>query len=500
MAAFPVKTVSAISFVQLGQSVQLMVLFPILVFMVKSYGVVDPEDAASVSSYAGFLASAFPMGMVVGSFVWGKVSDRVGRKPVLAIGCASAVMASLALGFVTNYYLAVSIRLTAGLLNSVTIMLKCIAGEVLDESNSALGMSILTLGWNVGTVLGPFVGGVLQCDGLLGISCKGVLSIFKRHRFLMAMGWAAAISFASLLISIFVLPETLTRRKHGYDSIEASAEMELSALERGSGETSPVKGEEVDHALGTGVDPSLSEEGEVVTRSTETSGIEQHWLFGNRQVLVVIAAYVGVSLIFILYDEVFPIFCAAPVEKGGLSFTSQDIGLLIGVGGLACFPFSMLFYPYIVRKKGEAWAAQMGFLMSSLMFLGPPTGSLMVEKPKLLWTYLLLLSFFRNAAASMTFTAIITIMNQVAPEGKLGELNGIGQGLGSIVRTIGPASGGLLWAASMNMQVEYHQYFAFSLMSLIGTVVLYLSTFLENKKVQDEDKHTSYITVSQEDG
>lgn len=483
MGEFPTKNVAAITVVQLGQSVQLMVLFPILVFMVKSYHVVDPDDAAAVSSYAGFLASAFPMGMVVGSFVWGKVSDRVGRKPVLAIGCTAAVGASLALGFVNNYYLAVAIRLTSGLLNSITIMLKCIAGEILDKSNSALGMSILTLGWNVGTVLGPFIGGVLQCDGILGISCRGVLSIFERRPFLMAMGWTALLSFISLLISVFVLPETMNKHRHAYEVIPGDAETELAEMESGAnnldGKGHGTEWEKAQHGTPSS-GTHLSEEEAADLIKEEKVEKKEVGLLEHQQVLVVLAAYVGVALVFILYDEVFPIFCAAPIEKGGLNFSSQDIGVLIGLGGLACFPFSMIVYPRVVKRKGEAWAAQVGFIMSSLMFLGPPISSLMAEKGKILWAFLLLLSFFRNAAASMSFTAIITIMNQVAPEGKLGELNGIGQGLGSIVRTVGPASGGLLWAASMKMHVAYHQFFAFSLMSMISAGVYYVSTYLKS--------------------
>lgn len=492
MGEFPTKNVAAIAVVQLGQSVQLMVLFPILVFMVKSYRVVDPEDAAAVSAYAGFLASAFPMGMVVGSFVWGKVSDRVGRKPVLAIGCTAAVGASLALGLVNNYYLAVAIRLTSGLFNSITIMLKCIAGEILDKKNSALGMSVLTLGWNVGTVLGPFIGGVLQCDGILGISCGGVLSIFERKPFLMAMGWTALVSFLSLLISVFVLPETMDKQRHAYEIVSDAGETELAEMERGS-EGVGGKGQSTE---GEGAHRDLDSD-EMHNPAGESTGLVEEGkpemmdqsLLENRKVLVVLAVYVGVALVFILYDEVFPIFCAAPTEKGGLNFSSQDIGVLIGLGGLACFPFSMVVYPYAVKRKGEAWAAQVGFIMSSLMFLGPPISSLMVDRSKVLWSFLLLLSFFRNAAASMAFTAIITIMNQVAPEGKLGELNGIGQGLGSIVRTVGPASGGLLWAASMNMHVAYHQFFAFSLMSMIGLAVFYVSTYLEGSEEGGDHVH-----------
>eukprot|EP00963_Diacronema_lutheri_P002275 scaffold153_cov347-Pavlova_lutheri.AAC.24 len=145
----------------------------------------------------------------------------------------------------------------------------------------------------------------------------------------MAMGWTALVSFLSLLISVFVLPETMDKHRHAYEIVPDAGETELAEMERGS-EGVGGKGQSTE---GEGAHRDLDSD-EMHNPAGESTGLVEEGkpemmdqsLLENRKVLVVLAVYVGVALVFILYDEVFPIFCAAPTEKGGLNFSSQDIG------------------------------------------------------------------------------------------------------------------------------------------------------------------------------
>jgi len=48
---------------------------------------------------------------------WGGLSDRVGRKPVLLIGCTGTMLSMLIMGFASNIWLALAGRALGGFLN-----------------------------------------------------------------------------------------------------------------------------------------------------------------------------------------------------------------------------------------------------------------------------------------------------------------------------------------------------------------------------------------------
>ena len=211
-APTPVPWVQLISLaaVLFCQAVQIMMLFPILVFMVQWYGVA--ERSQDVGRYAGVLASMFPLGMFLTTFGWGWVSDRAGRKPVLLIGAIGSAVFTLAFGNIRHYGAACATRFGAGMINNVAATLKCMVAEMTDDSNQARSMSLFSLAWMVGTIFGPSFSGFLAqpCDSFL--RC-GEGHLFRRLPFLLPFLATAAITLGAIVQGAYLLPETLKEKR-----------------------------------------------------------------------------------------------------------------------------------------------------------------------------------------------------------------------------------------------------------------------------------------------
>lgn len=101
--------------VALCESTQINSLFAFAAFMVEDLvpGIAE-ED---VGYYAGVLAAAFQGAQCCTSIWWGRVSDRIGRKPAILIGLVGSIVALVVLGFAPTYAAAVLGRVLAGALN-----------------------------------------------------------------------------------------------------------------------------------------------------------------------------------------------------------------------------------------------------------------------------------------------------------------------------------------------------------------------------------------------
>ena len=82
--------------------------------MVKDFNIGDKHNA---SFFAGILISSFSLSEALTGMLWGSLSDRVGRKPVLLFGCLGTTLSMLVVGFSTNFAMALVGRTLGGFLN-----------------------------------------------------------------------------------------------------------------------------------------------------------------------------------------------------------------------------------------------------------------------------------------------------------------------------------------------------------------------------------------------
>ena len=92
-----------------------MSIFPYSYYLIASYNFTADEKKIAV--YAGLITSAFAFAEFSTSVIWGRISDRIGRKPVLIGGLAGTGISMILFGFAPNLPLALLARALGGLLN-----------------------------------------------------------------------------------------------------------------------------------------------------------------------------------------------------------------------------------------------------------------------------------------------------------------------------------------------------------------------------------------------
>ena len=92
-----------------------MGIFPYIYFMIEDFHIT--EDKSRISFYAGMVTSAFTFAEFATGLFWGRLSDRIGRKPVLLMGLIGTALSVLIFGFAPNLTVALAARAVGGLLN-----------------------------------------------------------------------------------------------------------------------------------------------------------------------------------------------------------------------------------------------------------------------------------------------------------------------------------------------------------------------------------------------
>ena len=92
-----------------------MSIFPYIYYMISSFHITT--DERQIALYAGMVTSAFAFAEFSTGVVWGRLSDKIGRKPVLIGGLGGTALSMIVFGFSTSLPMALMARALGGLLN-----------------------------------------------------------------------------------------------------------------------------------------------------------------------------------------------------------------------------------------------------------------------------------------------------------------------------------------------------------------------------------------------
>lgn len=158
LSGFPVWQIFVISVMRFSEPLAFTSLFPYVYFMIRDFEIA--KDEASISTYAGYLSASFAFTQTLFSIQWGSISDRIGRKKVLLTGLIGSAVSLLTFGFSPNFYVALGARSFLGAVNGNIAVLRTLIGELVTERrHQAIAFLTLPLLWNVGSIIGPLIGG-----------------------------------------------------------------------------------------------------------------------------------------------------------------------------------------------------------------------------------------------------------------------------------------------------------------------------------------------------
>jgi MFS family permease len=147
--------------------------------------------------------AAYSLGQFFGEPFWGRMSDRIGRRPVLIVTILANAIAYVALAFAPNIWIAMAIRLVGGFGSGNISTIQGYMADVTPPEKRAGRMGLLGAAFGAGFVIGPSLGGLLAnpsagqlgfqiplfvAAGMAAAAAIGVVAFVTESRIGMASG------------------------------------------------------------------------------------------------------------------------------------------------------------------------------------------------------------------------------------------------------------------------------------------------------------------------
>src|SRR6476469_3814777 len=165
------------------------ILFPVLARYAR--------DAGASAFIAGLVVASFSLAQLVFSPITGRLSDRIGRKPVIIMSLCGTAIGSLLTGLAGSLWLLFLGRIIDGASGASVSVAQAAVTDVAPPEERARLLGLLGAAFGAGFALGPAIGG---------------LAALVSHR--LPFFIAAAIAGVNALVALKRLPETHPRGDH----------------------------------------------------------------------------------------------------------------------------------------------------------------------------------------------------------------------------------------------------------------------------------------------
>lgn len=470
---------------------------PYIYYMVKDFGYNDP---ATISRWVTIITTSFSLGQGISGVFWGRFSDTRGRKPTLLLGLIGTLIAVLVFGTSTTVAQALLGRFLMGVLNGNVGVMRTMIAELVGshKEHQTRAFAILPITANIGTVIGPLVGGLLA--GMAKSPDDREDGIFK--------------TFPYLLPNLFPLPLCLFALITGFLFIEETSEnpTALMARERDPGLKLGRKLKKL-WSRRSSEYTALEDDSDITQESQldELVGDEFEDNWGNpecrqseefervdslpqkpvsvltRPVKITLISYIFLMLQAPAFMQLLPLFLSTPVRppgehthfpfqfSGGMGLSTKYIGVVISVLGLVGAYLQLAWYPSIASKIGVAQVHRRSLLVFPiayaiipyLSYLGP-LGTIHPWIPSVASAIVAMSVVLARTFAIPPMVVLMT--NATSSRDALGRVHGITISVTSIARCIGPFILGNLYSLGVQIKVIGLVWWVMSIFTIIENI------------------------------
>lgn len=179
------------------------ILLPTLPYYTERLALNDNLDSDLINFHIGLLTSIYPFFQLLFVVVWGRLSDKFGRKPIIICGLVGFVIMQLLTGLATSLSMLYIARIFGGVFTSAVIPVSnAYLSDITSEKRRTKVMAWSGVAISSGVIFGPAIGSFLsQTD----IHIKYTIGLLHLDRF------SVPFLFASLLglIVLFVVTKWL---------------------------------------------------------------------------------------------------------------------------------------------------------------------------------------------------------------------------------------------------------------------------------------------------
>jgi MFS family permease len=368
------------------------VIFLTVVIDLLGFGLVMPfltlqaRDAFGVDAGTAAVLGACYSGMqFIFMPVWGRLSDRIGRRPVMIASIFFSALTMAALGFAlawsdTIIWLFVARALSGSATANIGTASAYIA-DITPPEERVKGMGLIGMAFGIGFLIGPGVGGLLAAYEINGR--QGPWACFA----------AAALSAINLVWALWALPESLPKeRRAGRDEGRSLSPLRIDALRR-----------------------------LLATRGIRNASVTN---------FLIILAFSGLEITYAMYAvDVF-------------TLDHDDVGLLFVYMGLLGALVQGAFVRRVSGKVRETSLAGAGLLFMFLGFVG------FVLAPRFGLAALFLVSGLIAIGNGLTQPSISAYISRLADPTHQGETLSANHSMSSLARMFGPLLGGYFYGVS----------------------------------------------------
>ncbi|TFK75082.1 MFS general substrate transporter [Pluteus cervinus] len=454
---------SLVLFLQLSEPLTSNVIYPFAPQLIRDIGITHGNES-QVGYYVGLMQSLFFLGQACTVLHWSRISDRVGRKPVILSGLFGLCFCMYGFGLSRTFWGLVLCRSLSGALmrlNGLSNICYSMMAEMTDSTNLAQAYAYFPIAWSSGTTLGPMIGGFLSRPAEQFPEWFGDSEFHKKYPYFLACSVPATFTIVAWLATYFFLKETVA-------SPTPVSEL-LFSKKKYDDSKSPIL------SPGPSEPSSSSSSLHENTSSDDGKPLPLRSLL-TRNVILAAGNYASLSLVDIAYRAIQPVFLSTPIELGGLGLPPSSIGNVLSFFGIVNGILQVFFFARIQRRFGSKRVFLTGIISSIPLVLMFPLINHLARKQglsTLVWA-LVYSQVALSVLVSVSYGAIFIFITAASPNrASLGATNGFSQMTVSLMRAIGPALVATVWSLTIE-----HNYLHGQLVYLVLIGVSLVSVFV----------------------